>query len=37
MVGVIEGAQTIESVDVSNGVFEVPVPITSAALVIFTK
>jgi hypothetical protein len=35
--GVIQGTQTIESVDVSDGVFEVPMPITSAALVIFTN
>ena len=35
--GVIQGTQTIESVDVWDGVFEVPMPITSAALVIFTK
>ena len=35
--GVIQGAQTVESVDVSDGVFEVPMPITSAALVVFTK
>jgi hypothetical protein len=35
--GVIQGTQTIESVDVLDGVFEVPMPITSAALVIFTN
>jgi hypothetical protein len=35
--GVIQGTQTIESVDVSNGVFQIPMPITSAALVVFTK
>jgi Glycosyl hydrolase family 79 C-terminal beta domain len=37
MNGIIQGTQTIESVDASDGVFEVPMPITSAALVIFTK
>jgi hypothetical protein len=35
--GVIQGTQTIESVDGSDGVFEVSMPITSAALVIFTN
>jgi len=35
--GVIQGTQTIESVDASNGSFEVPMPITSAALVVFSK
>ncbi len=35
--GVIQGAQAVESVDVSDGVFEVPIPITSAVLVVFTK
>jgi hypothetical protein len=35
--GVIQGTQTVESVDVSNGVFQIPMPITSAALVVFTK
>jgi hypothetical protein len=35
--GVIQGAQTIESIDVSDGIFQIPMPITSAALVIFTK
>jgi hypothetical protein len=35
--GVIRGTQTIQSVDVSDGVFAVPMPITSAALVVFTK
>ncbi len=35
--GVIQGAQTVESVDVSAGVFEVPIPITSAVLVVFAN
>jgi hypothetical protein len=35
--GFIQDTQTIESVDVSNGVFQIPMPITSAALVVFTK
>jgi hypothetical protein len=35
--GVIQGAQTVESVDGSDGVFEVSMPITSAALVVFTN
>jgi hypothetical protein len=35
--GVIQGTQTVELVDVSNGVFQIPMPITSAALVVFTK
>jgi hypothetical protein len=35
--GAIQGTQISESVNVSNGVFEVPMPITSAALVVFTK
>jgi hypothetical protein len=35
--GVIQGMQTTESVDVSDGVFEVPMPITSAALVVFSN
>jgi hypothetical protein len=35
--GVIQGTQTTESVDVSNGVFQIPKPITSAALVVFTN
>jgi hypothetical protein len=35
--GVIQGTQTAESVDVLDGTFEVPMPITSAALVIFTN
>jgi len=35
--GVIQGAQTVESVDVSDGVFEVSMPITSAVLVVFTN
>jgi hypothetical protein len=35
--GVIQGTQMIESVDASDGVFEVPMPVTSGALVIFTK
>jgi hypothetical protein len=35
--GVIQGAPTVESVDVSAGMFEVSIPITSAALVVFTK
>lgn len=35
--GSIQGTQITESVDVLNGVFHVPMPITSAALVVFTK
>jgi hypothetical protein len=35
--GTIQGMQITESVDVSNGVFQVAMPITSAALVVFTK
>jgi len=35
--GVIQGSLAIESVDVSDGVFQFPMPITSAALVVFTK
>jgi len=35
--GVIQGTQTIELIDGSNGVFQIPMPITSAALVVFTK
>jgi hypothetical protein len=35
--GVIQGTQAIESVTGPDGVFEVPMPITSAALVIFTN
>jgi Glycosyl hydrolase family 79 C-terminal beta domain/Abnormal spindle-like microcephaly-assoc'd, ASPM-SPD-2-Hydin len=35
--GVIQGTQTTESVDVSDGVFQIPMPITGAALVVFAK
>jgi hypothetical protein len=35
--GVLQGTQTVESADLSGGVVEVSMPITSAALVIFTK
>jgi hypothetical protein len=35
--GVIQGTQTIESVDLANGLFQIHMPITSAALVVFTK
>lgn len=35
--GTIHGRQVTESVDVSNGEVQVPMPITSAALVVFTK
>jgi hypothetical protein len=35
--GAIQGAQTVESVDVSDGVFEVSIPVTSAVLVVFTN
>jgi hypothetical protein len=35
--GFIQDTQTIESVDVSNGVFQIPMQITSATLVVFTK
>jgi hypothetical protein len=34
--GVIQGSQAIESVNISNGVFQIPMPVTSAALVVFT-
>jgi len=35
--GTIQGTQTTQSVDVSNEVFQVTMPITSAALIVFTK
>jgi hypothetical protein len=35
--GVIQGTQSVESIDGSDGVFQIPMSITSAALVIFTK
>jgi hypothetical protein len=35
--GVIQGTEEIESVDVAGGVFSIPMPITSAALIVFTK
>lgn len=35
--GTIQGTQTVEAIDGVNGVFQIPMPITSAALVIFTK
>jgi hypothetical protein len=35
--GVIQGTPMIESVDVSDGIFEVPMPTTSAALEVFTN
>jgi hypothetical protein len=35
--GVIQGTQTVDSIDVADGAFQIPMPITSAALVVFTK
>jgi hypothetical protein len=35
--GTIQGTQTVESIDVTDGVFEIPMPITSAAIVVFSK
>lgn len=35
--GVIQGGQTVESIDASDGIFQIPMPITSAALVVFSK
>jgi hypothetical protein len=35
--GSIQGTQAIETVDLSNGTFQIPMPITSAALIVFTK
>jgi hypothetical protein len=35
--GTIQGAQTVESIDLTDGVFEIPMPISSAALVVFAK
>ena len=37
MDGTMQGIQTIESVDASDGIFLISMPITSAALVVFTK
>ena len=33
--GLIQGTQTAENVAASQGVFQIPMPVTSAALVIF--
>ena len=35
--GTIRGTQTLETIDGTNGVFQLPMSITSAALVVFTK
>lgn len=35
--GTIQGTQTTESVDASSGAFQISMPVTSAALVVFTK
>jgi len=35
--GTIQGTQTVETVDAANGIFQIPMPITSAALVVFSK
>ncbi len=35
--GTIQGSQTVESIDLTDGVFEIPMPITSAALVVFSQ
>jgi len=35
--GTIQGTQITESVNLSNGIFQIPMPITSAALIVFTK
>jgi hypothetical protein len=35
--GTIQGTQTVESITVTDGVFEIPMPITSAAVVVFSK
>jgi len=35
--GTIQGSQTIESISSMDGVFQIPMPITSAALVVFSK
>ncbi len=35
--GVIQGTPTVEAVEASNGIFQIPMPIASAALVLFTK
>ena len=35
--GTIQGTQTVETIDVTSGVFQIPMPITSAALVVFSN
>ncbi len=35
--GTIQGKQVVETVDAVNSVFEIPMPVTSAALIVFTK
>ena len=37
MNGVLKGTQTVESINESSGVFQIPMPITSAALIVFSK
>lgn len=35
--GSIQGAQVLETIEGNNGAFELPMPVTSAALVVFTE
>jgi len=35
--GTIQGTQAVESVDAESGVFQIPMPVTSASLVVFTN
>ena len=35
--GTIQGTQTIETVNASNGVFQISMPVTSAALIVFSR
>jgi hypothetical protein len=35
--GTIQGTQIVETVDAENGLFQISMPVTSAALVVFTN